>query len=108
MEVVEIAQLVALGMFIGDAKDLACVPGVQLSNSDGTYYVSCPHCRGLVLIEQENCKVFRHGIVKSTGIQVASHLPKAECDALVASGNVIGCCGPFELIDRKAVICGYK
>ncbi len=41
------------------------------------------------------------------GQPVSAHMPKAECDTLVAAGSVEGCCKPFRFDGVKAVICDY-
>lgn len=79
---------------------------------DGTaWLVTCPHCRGgaLVAKSEVNCTIFRHAEYKHNGEQVNPHLPKHECDALVARNAVDGCCKPFRvLVDaRIAVVCDY-
>ena len=72
--------------------------------------VICPHCNGSILIlEKEiNCKIFRHGVLKSTKKQINPHLEKKKCDRLFAEGLIFGCGKPFRLNDdMNAVICDY-
>jgi hypothetical protein len=38
--------------------------------------VECPHCKDPVLIQQLNCRIFRHGTLKHNGIQMEPHTPK--------------------------------
>lgn len=52
------------------------------------FEVICPHCQGIVIIEQLNCKIFRHGIFKRSGKQIPPHAPKAECDVWVEKGEI--------------------
>lgn len=59
--------------------------------------VSCPHCKESVVIEQINCNIFRHGVMKDTGKQLDPHLPKLECDALKEKDLIYGCGKPFSL-----------
>ena len=33
--------------------------------------VVCPHCKESILIEKLNCGIFRHGVSKATGQQMA-------------------------------------
>ena len=54
----------------------------------------CPHCNGTVLVEQLNCQIFRHGILKETGQQINPHLKKSDCDLLFESGRIYGCGKP--------------
>lgn len=73
--------------------------------------VECPHCNCFVQIEQINCAIFRHGTYKHNGQQLNPHLPKAECDRLVAAEAIHGCGRPFR-VERQgdglvAVVCDY-
>lgn len=73
--------------------------------------ITCPHCDQFIIISQLNCKIFRHAVYIDTGIQVHPHLSKNECDTLVLSNKVYGCCKPFGLVMQNnayvAVICDY-
>ena len=62
--------------------------------------VSCPSCKNLIQIFKKdfNCKIFRHGIMKSTNLQIDPHLNKTECDRLFKEGLIHGCGKPFKLI----------
>ena len=62
--------------------------------------VKCVQCEGLVMINKKdfNCKIFRHGIMKSTNLQIDPHLNKTECDRLLKEGLIHGCGKPFKLI----------
>ena len=44
--------------------------------------VICPHCKEPIVIEKLNCGIFRHGVSKATGQQIAPHLDKQTCDSL--------------------------
>ena len=73
--------------------------------------VECPHCSCQVEILEVNCAIFRHGTYKHNGAQLNPHLPKAECDRLVAAGAIHGCGRPFRVERRMdslvAVVCDY-
>lgn len=69
--------------------------------------VICPHCGGGVEIESVNCGIFRHGIMKATGVQMEPHLPKDQCEQLVKTDAIRGCGKPFRLVDKKAEVCDY-
>lgn len=73
--------------------------------------VSCPHCNEFVLIEQLNCKIFRHGVLKSNNTQMNPHASKAECDSLAQEDLIIGCGKPFQIIENQntyvAEMCDY-
>ncbi len=63
----------------------------------------CPHCDLLVLLPKElfNCKIYRHGIYKSTMKQIDPHLCKEECVRLAKEGLIYGCGKPFEIIETE-------
>jgi hypothetical protein len=52
------------------------------------FAVECPHCRCMVIIEQINCAIFRHGIYKSTGVQMNPHESKELCDTTFLNKNI--------------------
>lgn len=77
-----------------------------------SFFVECPHCKCLVEIAEINCAIFRHGTYRHNGRQLNPHLPKADCERLVATGAIYGCGKPFQLVQREggvydAVICDY-
>ena len=86
---------------------------VEYIASDRSYVFECPHCNAPIQVghDQLNCHIFRHGVIKSTMIQMDPHLPKAECDRLYESGAIYGCGRPFQLVkegdDLKAMACDY-
>lgn len=74
--------------------------------------VICPHCKECVLIEQLNCCIFRHAIMKNTKIQIDPHTPKGICDNLAEKQLIFGCGKPFKIIKNDqseyiAEICDY-
>ena len=42
-------------------------------NPEVPYIVLCPHCGDSILIEQINCRIFRHAVYKTTGEQMDPH-----------------------------------
>lgn len=50
--------------------------------------IECPYCKGLILIEQINCKIFRHAVNKHTFEQVNPHSSYIE-------EEIYGCGYPF-------------
>lgn len=52
----------------------------------------CPHCGGIVIIEQINCGIFRHGTYKN-GTQIPPHMPREECERI--KDDIWGCGRPF-------------
>ena len=70
--------------------------------------VECPHCGASVIIEALNCRIFRHAIFKSTGMQINPHASKAECTKTISEDLIYGCGKPFQVnIDNVAVECDY-
>jgi len=73
--------------------------------------VECPHCNLLIEIDEINCAIFRHGILKKNNKQINPHASKQECDNYINNNMIIGCGKPFKLVsennEHKAVICDY-
>jgi hypothetical protein len=83
-----------------------------MSNNKINLVINCPHCNDLILIEELNCKIFRHGVIKSTNQQINPHASKAECDNMILNNLIYGCGKPFKIniidnINFKAEICDY-
>jgi len=71
------------------------------------YIFPCPHCELLVVVQKKEiaCKIFRHGVFyKKQGEkiviteQIPPHTKKEDCDHYVASGTIIGCGKPFQMV----------
>jgi len=75
------------------------------------FEVQCPHCKEYVVIEQINCAIFRHGVMKINLVQINPHLVKSECDKLKEQDLIYGCGKPFKVISEnnelKAIECDY-
>ena len=81
------------------------------------FVIICPHCKDPVLIEQINCQIFRHGILRTNGQQIDPHATKELCDFYITNNLIIGCGKPFTIILNPnpknnndkfiAVICDY-
>ena len=71
--------------------------------------VECPHCFEPILIytNEINCKIFLHGVLKSTNKQIDPHLSKFQCDLLASTEKIYGCGKPFKLENGSAVECDY-
>ena len=84
---------------------------VTLVPEESVYVFSCPHCLGTVVVHvnEVNCQIFRHAVMKATGEQVNPHAPKAFLDQLVAQDLIHGCGMPFRIIDNNThvVACEY-
>lgn len=88
-----------------------------LDSDTGIVSATCPYCLNIVIIEQFNCCIFRHGMYKDSFNQIPPHLPKQECDDLKNKDLIFGCGKPFQIlrdnseptnIDKmKIVICDY-
>ena len=80
---------------------------------DNHIIIQCPHCKEYIQIlkKEFNCKIFRHGILKSSLKQIDPHLKKVDCDRLKNEDLIYGCGKPFQLIELNgsyiAVICDY-
>ena len=76
------------------------------------YELECPHCKGILIVMKNeiNCCIFRHGIYKHDNTQLPPHSSKEVCDEFVKQGNY-GCGKPFKLSiengDVKIEICDY-
>lgn len=64
--------------------------------------LECPHCGGLIEIEQINCGIFRHGIFKNGTGQIPPHDPKKNY-----GDTIWGCGNPFKYENGKLIICDY-
>ena len=59
---------------------------------------NCPYCNGLLEVVEFNCKIFRHGYIKSTMKQISPHSNQAYVDKLRENNDLIGCGMPFRAI----------
>jgi len=75
------------------------------------FCIQCPSCNEYIYIEQLNCNIFRHGVLKKNGEQIDPHSSKEICDNLFNNNEIYGCGKPFiiKMInnDYKAIICDY-
>ena len=73
--------------------------------------IKCPNCKDFVLIEQLNCRIFRHGVLKNNGQNIPPHSNKEMCNFYIKNNLIYGCGKPFKIIEEnkelKAVICDY-
>ncbi len=75
--------------------------------------VQCPHCTNYVQVYQKdfNCRIFRHGILKSNMKQINPHASKKVCDKFIEHNLIYGCGKPFKLVNidgtEIAVVCDY-
>jgi hypothetical protein len=75
--------------------------------------IICPHCECCVLIMENevNCAIFRHGVYKNNNKQINPHEKKEICNQLANDNLIYGCGKPFKLIkekdEYKAMVCEY-
>lgn len=101
----------------------------KLESTARTVAVQCPHCvadgkkewQTWIEVDRSelNCRIFRHGCLRQPYekhgqiVPIPPHAPKAVCDQLAATGQIVGGCGkPYRIVDGeggelKAVVCGY-
>lgn len=80
----------------------------MLDNTEKNLIIKCPHCNEYIIIEELNCRIFRHGIMKNTRIQMDSHSSKEVCDNLVKNDSIYGCGKPFMINENlDVIICDY-
>jgi len=60
--------------------------------------IQCPHCQEFVIIQELNCKIFRHGTFKHNGEQIPPHSPKEDCDRFFQQNLIYGCGKPFRIV----------
>jgi len=75
-------------------------------SSDVTTY-SCPHCGGGIIIEQLNCGIFRHAVMKSDNSPINPHASLAECQNLLNNNLILGCAGPIRWTGNGFEKCDY-
>ena len=73
--------------------------------------IICPHCSIPIIIEELNCRIFRHGVFIKTNEQIPPHASKLECDYYINNNLIFGCGKPFKIINlnNKLIpeICDY-
>ena len=68
--------------------------------------ILCPWCKQYIIIEELNCGIFRHAIMKN-GEHVHPHATKEECEFLVMTNQIWGCGKPFRIINGCVEKCDY-
>ena len=61
--------------------------------------INCPNCDDdiLIYINEINCSIFRHGVIKHTFQQIPPHASKEQCEDYITRDSVYGCAKPFRL-----------
>lgn len=85
-----------------------------MQTEDGLFCFDCPTCNGAIIVapHELNCRIFRHGVYRTTGEPIPPHTSKEECDRLFFHALIHGCGKPFQVIRQedgteKAVLCDY-
>ena len=60
--------------------------------------ITCPHCNEYIDIEQINCGIFRHGILKTNNEQINPHSSEELCNFYIKHNKIFGCGKPFQII----------
>ena len=80
----------------------------EIIQNEVPFIVLCPHCKYPIVIQELNCRIFRHGSWKHNGQQIDPHSPKEFCDEVVKNGKIYGCGKPFLITEKlEAVECDY-
>ena len=71
----------------------------RIIKDNGYYIFECPNCEGIIMVavNEVNCTIFRHCVLKSNLQQVNPHASKEQCEDLFSKKLVYGCCMPFKL-----------
>lgn len=72
--------------------------------------IECPHCKDEIIIMKKelNCRIFRHGIIKNTYIQMNPHESRDKCEKYKKEDLIFGCGKPFRINNKFiAEICEY-
>ena len=85
-----------------------------MKHNEDFLQIECPHCLHQIIIMKNeiNCAIFRHGVLKKNGVQMSPHLEKRICDELVRQDLIYGCGKHFKLVKNDKnevvpVICDY-
>ena len=69
--------------------------------------VMCPHCGGMIIIEQINCGIFVHAIYRSNGEQINPHTSGSECECLIRENLIWGCGKLFRFDGKNITVFDY-
>jgi hypothetical protein len=72
------------------------------------FIIHCPHCNIIIEILELNCRIFRCGIFKHSGLQLPPHTDKEACDYYKDNDLIYGCGKPFMIdINHDVKKCDY-
>jgi hypothetical protein len=70
--------------------------------------IICPHCKDFIIIEEINCRIFRHAVLIETNEQINPHASEYDCNNLIDNKLIYGCGKPFKLNENyEPEICKY-
>ena len=67
--------------------------------------LTCPWCDISIVIETNNCGIYRCGVYRDNLTQVNPHLSEIECAKL--GDTIYGCGKPFQFFNKKLIKCAY-
>ena len=74
----------------------------------------CKHCNESFIVNKNdfNCKILRHGVIKSTLQPINPHESKENCDKLFNNNLIYGCGKPLMIVNINenefdVLICDY-
>ena len=74
------------------------------------YEFECCRCGQAFIVERDqlNCRIFRCGIIKTSGVQLEPHATRGVCEYYYNNGLLYGCGKPFRIDDNLQVVkCDY-
>lgn len=84
---------------------------IDTKSSEKFIFFNCPHCEIEIEVDRNeiNCKIFRCGIFRNTGLPINPHLNKVMCDQLKQNDLIYGCAKPMRIIENNTKVekCDY-
>jgi hypothetical protein len=77
---------------------------ISIVSEDKDYFIfECPNCEGVIIVYKKeiNCAIFRHGIMKRSGLPMNPHTSQKECGRLIREKEIHGCGLPLKFIYNK-------
>jgi sarcosine oxidase delta subunit len=66
--------------------------------------IICPYCNEIIIIEELNCCIFRHGVLKTNMEQINPHSSEEKCKYYINNNLIYGCGKPFKInVDNLTV-----
>ena len=76
----------------------------------GTDFVfTCLHCGDPFVVRggEFNCRILRHGVMRSTMEPMNPHAPRPECERMVREGLIYGCGKPLRITRERDMSGNY-